>query len=146
MLDNNIMYALGKAIAKYAREIVMEDTSITTNEIIDFAPLLSQWKQGQYEVGDIVIYNNYPYKCIINHDSTGNSLWNPKDAQSLWSNYHGTDSMHALPYVKPSGAYDAYMINEYMIWNDSMIYKSIMDNNVYNPDEYPSGWEFIEEI
>ena len=40
MLDNNIMYALGKAIAKYARDIVMEDTSITTNEIIDLAPLL----------------------------------------------------------------------------------------------------------
>jgi hypothetical protein len=37
------------------------------------------------------------------------------------------------------------MQDEYMIWNE-YIYKSIINNNIYNPEQYPSGWEFVDEI
>ena len=145
MINNNIMYALGKAMAKYARDLVINDTTIDTNQIIDLAPLLVQWKPNHYNVGDIAVYNNCPYKCIMEHDSTNNEQWNPVDAASLWANYHGTDVKHALPYTQPTGAHDAYMQDEYMVWNE-YIYKSVINNNIYNPEQYPSGWEFIEEI
>ena len=31
------------------------------------------------------------------------------------------------------------MKNEYDQWKD-ILYKSILDNNVWTPEQYPSGW------
>ena len=121
-----------------------KETDTTPNEIIDLSPLLYRWAEGIFNAGDIRTYNNYPYRCVQSHDSTGIPNWNPEEAKSLWANYHGTDKVHALPYVAPIGAHDAYQKNEYMIFTDGFTYRCIVDGNVYDPEIFPTGWEKVE--
>ena len=45
-------------------------------------------------------------------------------------------------YVKPTGAHDAYNIGDKVTYNGKH-YECIFDNCVWNPDEYPSGWEEV---
>ena len=33
-------------------------------------------------------------------------------------------------------------LNEYGWWKDTL-YKSLIDSNVWTPEQYPSGWELI---
>ena len=44
---------------------------------------------------------------------------------------------------QPTGAHDAYMIGDKVIYTDGNIYKSLIDNNVWSPDVYPNGWEIV---
>lgn len=49
------------------------------------------------------------------------------------------------PFVKPNGAHDAYQKGAGITFNGEK-YESLIDNNVWSPDEYPQGWkEVVEE-
>ena len=47
-------------------------------------------------------------------------------------------------YVKPSGAHDAYNEGDGMTYN-GIKYESLINNNVWTPDDYPQGWKKVEE-
>lgn len=47
-------------------------------------------------------------------------------------------------YVKPSGAHDAYNEGDGMTYNGTK-YESLINNNVWTPDDYPQGWKKVEE-
>lgn len=47
-------------------------------------------------------------------------------------------------YVQPTGAHDAYKIGDKITYNGKK-YVCKLDNCVWNPDEYPSGWEEVVE-
>ena len=47
-------------------------------------------------------------------------------------------------YVKPSGAHDAYNEGDGMTYNGTK-YESLINNNVWTPDEYPAGWKEVKE-
>ena len=47
-------------------------------------------------------------------------------------------------YVKPSGAHDAYNEGDGMTYNGTK-YESLINNNVWTPDEYPQGWQEVVE-
>lgn len=137
MHDLNKLYAMGMMAARSARSAA---PTATANEVIDMTPLLRLWKEGAYAAGDIAVYDAVPYKCAQAHDSTGNPEWNPAKAKSLWAAYHATDAAHALPYVQPTGAHDAYMTDEYMKWNNA-VYRCMVDGTVHDPDTLPGSWE-----
>lgn len=46
-------------------------------------------------------------------------------------------------YVKPTGAHDAYNTGDKITYNGKH-YECIFDGCVWNPDEYPQGWEEVE--
>ena len=45
-------------------------------------------------------------------------------------------------YVKPTGEHDAYHIGDKITYNGKH-YECIFDGCVWNPDEYPQGWEEV---
>lgn len=47
-------------------------------------------------------------------------------------------------YQQPTGAHDAYKIGDKITYNDKK-YVCKLDNCVWNPDEYPAGWEEVVE-
>lgn len=47
-------------------------------------------------------------------------------------------------YKQPTGAHNAYKIGDKITYNGKH-YECIFDNCVWNPDEYPQGWEEVEE-
>lgn len=140
MLNKDKLYAVGVMAARQARTRAKE-SDVVANEVIDVAALLKEWTIGKYEVGDVIVYQGYPYKCIQAHDSTGNDGWYPPAVPALFAPYHGTDAVHALPYVAPTHAGDAYQTGEWMIWTDGVKYKCLQDACVYDPGTLPSAWK-----
>lgn len=143
MFDTAKMKAIGMMLARNAQKTAKADDT-PANEVIDLVPLLKAWKEGEHEKGDVVAFEGRPYKCVQDHDSTGIFSWNPEDAQSLWANYHGTDAAHALHYVAPTGAHDAYQAGEYAIYNGK-VYKCIVNATVHDPVTLPGSWEVVAE-
>ena len=141
MFDAKKMKAIGAMAARNARRAA-ETEDASANEVIDLAPLLKEWHEDAYESGAVRVYKGKPFKCVQAHDSTGNPSWNPEEAPSLWANYHGTDAAHALPYVQPTGAHDAYMNGEYAVWKDT-VYLCTVNHTVHDPGTLPASWEAI---
>ena len=46
------------------------------------------------------------------------------------------------PFVKPEVAHDAYQKGAGITFNGEK-YESLIDNNVWSPDEYPQGWKEV---
>lgn len=148
MLNEKTMYAIGVIVSTLAKDQVQNGKS-TVNKIIDLSPLLTVWTPGTakapilHNLGDVVTYNDEPWKCVQEHTHHGEPDWEPGAAASLWSPYHGTDEKHALPYRVPTGAHDAYQAGEWMIWTDGNKYKCIQNSTVWTPEELPSAWEVL---
>ena len=115
-----------------------------------------EWKQplgahDAYGIGDIVWYNGKLYKSLIN----GN-VWSPDVYAAGWEIYTETsggggggttstepETPETIPdFVKPTGAHDAYKKGDKVKYNGK-IYESLIDANVYSPDEYPAGWKEV---
>lgn len=116
--------------------------TMEADDIIRCRGLAEVWKPGAYSTGDVRLYENIPYSCCQSHDSTANSGWNPADAPSLWSPYHGTSPDAALPYKPPTGAHDVYKIGECITWTDGRIMQAVQDTN-FSPEEYPTAWKEV---
>ena len=54
-----------------------------------------------------------------------------------------TEGTTASEWRQPTGAHDAYMKGDTIIYTDGKTYKSLIDNNVWSPDVYPNGWEVV---
>lgn len=65
---------------------------------------------------------------------------NPDNAPTLWENIEYKDGYRIIPEVITVGT--AFSLNEIGWWNNEL-YKSLLDNNVYNPSQYPQGWEML---
>ena len=63
----------------------------------------------------------------------------PDKAPSLFTAIGLNNSGYPI-WSKPSGAHDAYNTGDIVDYNGTL-YKSLIDGNVYSPDEYPQGWE-----
>lgn len=66
---------------------------------------------------------------------------NPDNAPSLWEDILYKDGIRIIPEVITVGT--AFNKDELGYWRDN-IYKSLIDNNVWTPEAYPSGWELVQ--
>lgn len=144
MLDTNTMRAIGRLIGRQAR---IQAPDAAANNVIDLGPLLAPWRAGtidapvSYVARDVRTHAGQPWRCAQGHTHHGEPGWEPGVAASLWSPYHATDAAHALPWVQPTGAHDAYQADEWMIWTDSKPYRCTKDATVWGPDVLPGVWE-----
>ena len=65
---------------------------------------------------------------------------NPNNAPSLWEDILYKDGIRIIPEVITVGT--AFSKDELGYWGD-VLYKSLIDNNVWTPDANPSGWELV---
>ena len=112
-----------------------------SNDVIDVMPLLPEWQPGRHPLDEVVVYGGQPRRCAQAHDSTANPGWTPEASPALWAPYHATDRAHALPWIAPTGAQDAYQSDEWMIWTDGLAYRCTRDATVHAPDVLPEAWE-----
>ena len=64
----------------------------------------------------------------------------PEELPAQWGFKWSTDPAKALPFVAISTS--PYMLGD-CCTVDGAVYRSVMDNNVWNPLDYPSGWEEV---
>jgi hypothetical protein len=63
---------------------------------------------------------------------------NPQNAPTLWEEINYRSGYRVIPETITVGT--AFAMDEIGWWKD-MLYKSLIANNVWNPDAYPAGWE-----
>lgn len=107
------------------------------------------WQQptstNPYMYGDKVIYNNAIYESIIDFN-----VWNPTDYPQGWNLIQDLTPQpdpnpqeEILDWVQPDAS-NPYNTGDKVRYNNQ-IYQSLIDNNVWSPEAYPTGWELIEE-
>ena len=65
---------------------------------------------------------------------------NPDNAPTLWEDIEYKEGYRIIPETITVGT--AFSKDELGWWNDTL-YKSLIDNNVWTPEQNPSGWEII---
>lgn len=63
---------------------------------------------------------------------------NPDNAPTLWEDIEYKEGYRIIPKTITVGT--AFSKDELGWWNDTL-YKSLLDNNVWTPEQNPSGWE-----
>lgn len=116
-----------------------EDQALMISTVFDpWNPNAHTYKTGDYctyglnEVGDSQLY-----VCLQDHTSQAD--WTPDTAVSLFKAVGISDSGYP-EWSQPVGASDAYMKGDIVSYKGTL-YKSTIDNNVWSPEVYPSGWE-----
>ena len=116
--------------------------SATDEQAVEAVGIYPVWAAGKsYEIGIRVQYDGILYRCLQSHDSQAD--WTPDATPALFTEV-------ALPgeipvWKQPTGAQDAYNTGD-KVWypsEDTTVYQSTIDNNVWSPDEYPQGWEAV---
>ena len=66
---------------------------------------------------------------------------NPDNAPTIWEDVLYRDGIRVIPAVIPAGG--SFAMNEIGWWGD-ILKRSLLDNNVWTPEQNPSGWEDAE--
>lgn len=66
---------------------------------------------------------------------------NPDNAPALWEDIEYKNGIRIIPEVITVGT--AFSKDELGYWQD-VLYKSLLDNNVWTPEANPSGWELVK--
>lgn len=124
------------------RESMDAAGSMLTDEQAASVPALySAWETGTaYNAGDRRTYGGVLYKCLQAHTSQDD--WTPDVAVSLWATVLIPDPEVIPDWVQPDST-NAYMTGDKVRYN-GVVYRSLIDNNVWSPDAYPAGWEIVE--
>lgn len=67
---------------------------------------------------------------------------NPDNAPTLWEDINISGGYREIPESITTGL--AFSKGECGWWNGKL-YRSLIDSNVWNPDQYAAGWELVEE-
>ena len=95
-----------------------------------------------YEVGKRVLYNDILYKVIQAHTSQAD--WTPATAPSLFAKVINETMDGSIPEFEQPDSTNPYMKGNKVKFNGK-IYESVIDNNVWSPTAYPSGWKEVTE-
>lgn len=66
---------------------------------------------------------------------------NPNNSPSLWEDINYHEGYRIIPEIITAGT--AFAKDECGWWK-GVLYKSLLDANVYTPEQYAAGWEAIE--
>lgn len=117
-------------------------SDLTKEELEDIKSQYEAWEVDKvYEKGDVVYYDGEAYEVVQDHRSQDD--WKPSDTKSLYKVYEKvtTDEAEIIQdFIQPTGAHDSYNTGD-KVQFEGKVYESTMDNNVYSPSDYPSGWK-----
>lgn len=133
---------------QFFKAVQMFATSLNDEKALEIATIYDPWKSGKaYAVGEFLTYGENAtgdpqlYKVVQTHTSQEN--WTPDEVASLYEPI-GLNNEGYPVWSKPSGAHDAYNEGDIVDYNGTL-YKSLINGNVYSPEEYPVGWEQYAE-
>lgn len=93
---------------------------------------------GLVPVGTRINWNGMIKRATVDLWDTEEN--NPNNAPSLWEDIEYKEGYRIIPETITVGT--AFSKNELGWWKDTL-YKSLLDSNVWTPEQNPSGWELI---
>ena len=131
---------------QFRKALQMFAMSLDDEKAMEVATIYDPWTVGKsYAIGEFVTYGENSvgdpqlYKVVQAHTSQAD--WTPNAVPSLYVAI-GLDDKGYPIWSKPTGAHDAYNTGDIVDYNGTL-YKSLINGNVYSPEEYPSGWEVV---
>lgn len=131
---------------QFRKAVQMFAASLDAEQALEIATVYDPWKEGKaYSVGDYLTHgvnstgDPQLYKVVQAHTSQAD--WLPADTPALYEPVGLTAEGYPV-WSRPSGAHDAYNSGDIVDYNGTL-YKSLIDGNVYSPEEYPAGWEEV---
>jgi hypothetical protein len=124
------------------------DPEIYTEEIMEVPSVFPKFQVGKlYKVKEVFSYgeNNVgdPQLYQVLQEHTSSEEWTPDSATSLYKAIGMTEEGYP-EWVQPLGTSDAYNTGDIVSYNGTL-YKSTIDGNVWNPVDYPAGWEIVTQ-
>lgn len=117
-------------------------STMTDEEAVERPILFPNWKVSTtYSVGTRVRYGGRIFKVLQTH--TSQEDWTPSRAPSLFAEVLTSEDGEPQEWVQPSST-NPYLTGDKVIYN-GLVYESLIDNNVWSPADYPSGWQLISE-
>ena len=89
--------------------------------------------------GERINFGEVLYKAAV--DLWDTELNNPDNATALWEDIKYTGEYREIPETITAGL--AFALGERGWWK-GVLYESLMEANVFTPDQYPSGWKVVE--
>lgn len=136
-----------QAAEQLRRALQIFAQSLDDEKAMEVVAVFDSWQANKsYVVGDYITYgvngvgDPQLYKVIQVHTSQAD--WTPDITTSLYDAIGLDKSGHPI-WSQPTGAHDAYNKGDIINYNN-ILYKSLIDGNIYSPDTYPAGWEVYE--
>ena len=103
-----------------------------------FTSLFPKLKQdgALVRAGKRINWNGTVKKATVDLWDTAEN--NPDNAPSLWEDISYKDGYRRIPEVITAA--NAFALGECGWWKDTL-YRSVIEANVYTPEQYPQGWE-----
>ena len=96
-------------------------------------------------VGWPVRDNEQVYTILQPHTPAYNPGVHPADLPAIYSIKHTQDPAKAKPFQIPNGGSGAYAVGDCCIHGGN-VYRSVLEPNVWSPEGYPAGWEYVGPV
>lgn len=133
-----------QAAEQFRRALQMFAASLPEEKALEITMVYPAYEVGRsYAEGEYLTYGmndvNDPQLYRVVQAHTSQADWKPSETPALYEPI-GLNKEGFPVWSKPSGAHDAYNIGDIVDYNGTL-YRSLIDGNVYSPEEYPVGWE-----
>ena len=135
-----------QAAAQFRKALQMYAQTLTDEQAMEISMVYPAYEVGRaYTADELFIYgindvgDPQLYRVVQSH--TSQEDWKPDTTPSLYTPI-GLNEEGYPKWSRPTGAHDAYNIGDIVDYNGTL-YKSLIDGNVYSPEEYPAGWEEV---
>ena len=135
-MKRSVLYKFREFIEKGA-------TSLTDTEALEAVALFPAWAVGvAYAKDERVQYDGKLYKVVQAHTSQAD--WTPDVVPALFTEVAKPGEIPV--WKQPTGAQDAYNKGNKVWYPDvnTTVYESVIDSNVWSPNDYPQGWKVVE--
>lgn len=111
----------------------------TASEAVELASSM-KFDNSLIKAGTRINWNGALKRATV--DLWDNEQYSPVTTPELWEDVLYKDGIRVIPDVITSGA--AFSLGESGWWKDEL-YESLIDNNVYTPEQYSAGWKVRSE-
>lgn len=126
----------------YAGATLNEETALVCVHLYRAWEVGTAYKEGEYlTYGKNSVGDPQLYKVVQAHTAQGD--WTPDVTPALFTAIGLTDDGYPV-WSQPTGAHDAYNKGDVVEYKGTL-YQSLIDGNVYSPEDYPDGWTEYSE-
>lgn len=144
---NSALYAQGKADAEALQAAAPTMTGTELNGAADAIPMFDAackvMNMLQRPVGFVCCSSSGRIVKLLQPYDSDIYIQEPEMLPAQWGFVWSDDPSHARPFIALSTS--PYMRNNVCSWGLD-IYRSIIDNNVWSPVDYPRGWEWVGPV
>ena len=142
------MYNRLQAAEHLRKALQMFAQTLTDDKAMEISTVYPAYEIGKaYAADELISYgmngvgDPQLYRVVQAHTSQAD--WIPDATPALYTPIGLNEAGYPV-WSKPTGSHDAYAADDIVDYNGTL-YRSLIDGNVYSPDEYPAGWEIYTE-